>query len=53
MVSYSARFSYCGDSTTRADGVMYLSSSLPLEDSKRFCSVPFQFGNVALSTLKS
>jgi hypothetical protein len=34
-----------------AVGVMYLSSSLLPEESKRFCSVPFQLGNVALSTL--
>ena len=35
-----------------AVGVMYLSSSLLLEESKRFCSVSFQLGKVALSTLK-
>ena len=34
-----------------AVGVMYLSSSLLLGASRRFCSVPFQFGNVALATL--
>ena len=35
-----------------AVGVMYLSSSLLLDASSRFCSVPFQLANVALSTLK-
>ena len=35
-----------------AVAVMYLSSSLPAVTIDRFCSVPFQFGNVALSTLK-
>ena len=35
-----------------ADGVTYLSSSLLLDASNRFCSVPFQLGNVELSTLK-
>jgi len=35
-----------------AEGVTYLSSSLLLDASNRLCSVPFQLGNVALSTLK-
>jgi len=35
-----------------AVGVMYFSSSLSRSDTRRFCSVAFQLGNVALSTLK-
>jgi multidrug efflux pump subunit AcrA (membrane-fusion protein) len=35
-----------------AVAVTYLSSSLFAVTIERFCSVPFQFGNVALSTLK-
>ena len=35
-----------------AVGVIYLSSSLLAVTISRFCSVPFQFGNVALSTRK-
>jgi len=33
-------------------GVMYFNTSLSMGESNRFCSVPFQLGNVALSTLK-
>jgi hypothetical protein len=61
---YGERFSAAGNSAyfaplhvtlptppLEAVGVTYLSSSVVIVAISRFCSVPFQFGKVALSTL--